>query len=169
MKLELINQTYLEERTEFKQRIIKRKWDILILVVEGEYSVTIPEKQCSLVLKKNDIMFLPANMEIEREVLSPLTCYHLTFSMQMDHPFLLVFYRISVFQRKFNQNLLYLKALFAMIKQNIAICPQFLINSVKSSQDIHVTDKCFTDKRRVPWYASSPTPQLTLRLPSWKN
>ena len=89
MKLELINQTYLEERTEFKQRIIKRKWDILILVVEGEYSVTIPEKQCSLVLKKNDIMFLPANMEIEREVLSPLTCYHLTFSMQMDHPFYL--------------------------------------------------------------------------------
>jgi AraC-like DNA-binding protein len=89
MQSELINQTYIEEHTEFKQHIIKRKWDILILVVEGEYSVTIPEKQCSFVLGKNDIMFLPAWVEMEREVLSPLTCYHLTFSPQADHPFYL--------------------------------------------------------------------------------
>ena len=89
MQLELINQTYLEERTEFKQRTIKRKWDILILVVEGEYSVRVSETQCSLVLKKNDIMFLPANMEIERGILSPLTCYHLTFCPQAEHPFYL--------------------------------------------------------------------------------
>ena len=89
MQLKLINQTYLEERTEFKQHIIKRKWDILILVVEGEYSVTIPEKERSLVLKKNDIMFLPADTEIERGILSPLTCYHLTFCSQAEHPFYL--------------------------------------------------------------------------------
>ena len=89
MQLELMNQTYIEEHTEFKHRIVKRKWDLLILVVEGKYSATIPEKQCSFLLEKNDILFLPAGVEMEREVLSPLTCYHLTFSPQAEHPFYL--------------------------------------------------------------------------------
>ena len=89
MQLELMNQTYIEEHAEFQHRIVKRKWDLLILVVEGKYSATIPEKQCSFLLEKNDILFLPAGVEMEREVLSPLTCYHLTFSMQAEHPFYL--------------------------------------------------------------------------------
>ena len=89
MQLELINQTYIEEHTEFQHRTVKRKWDLLIFVVEGKYSVRIPEKQRSFVLEKNDILLLPAGVEMEREVLAPLTCYHLSFSPQAEHPFYL--------------------------------------------------------------------------------
>lgn len=89
MQLELINQSYIEGRTEFKNNTVKRKWDILILVVEGEYSVTLPEQQRSFVLSENDIMLLPAGVEMERGILSPLTYYHLSFYPQAEHPFYL--------------------------------------------------------------------------------
>ena len=45
MKIELIHQYYIESRDEFKVSNIKRKWDILIMVVEGEYSIYLCEKQ----------------------------------------------------------------------------------------------------------------------------
>ena len=89
MQIDLINQSYIENRTEFKTGTLKRKWDILILVAEGEYSVFFKEKQKRTVLKKNDIMLIPAEVEFEREILSPLTCYHISFYPQADHPFYL--------------------------------------------------------------------------------
>lgn len=89
MKVELINQSYIEGRTEFKVRTAKRKWDILIMVVEGEYSIFLTEKQKKLILKKGHIMLIPAGVEFEREALSPLTYYHISFYPQADHPFYL--------------------------------------------------------------------------------
>lgn len=89
MQIDLINQNYIENRTEFKTATVKRKWDILILVTEGEYSVFLKEKQKKTVLKKGDIMLIPAEIEFDREILSPLSCYHLSFYPQADHPFYL--------------------------------------------------------------------------------
>ena len=89
MQVDLINQSYIENRTEFKITTLKRKWDILIMVSEGEYSVFLKEKQKRIVLKKNDIMLIPAGVEFDREILSPLSCYHISFYPQADHPFYL--------------------------------------------------------------------------------
>ncbi len=89
MEIDLVNQNYIENRTEFKMNTLKRKWDILILVTEGEYDIYLREKQKRIVLKKGDIMLLPAGMEIDRDILSPLSCYHISFYPQADHPFYL--------------------------------------------------------------------------------
>ena len=89
MQIDLINQNYIENRTEFKTATVKRKWDILILVTEGEYSVFLKEKQKKMILKKGDIMLIPAEIEFDREILAPLSCYHLSFYPQADHPFYL--------------------------------------------------------------------------------
>ena len=69
MRIELINPSYFEGRTEFKVTNVKRKWDILIMVVEGEYSIFLKEKQKKLILKKGHIMLIPAGVEFEREAL----------------------------------------------------------------------------------------------------
>lgn len=89
MQIELINQQYIENRTEFKVTSLKRNWDILIMVVEGEYEVLLKESQKTVVLKKNDIMLIPAGIEFERKITSELTCYHFYFYPQTDHPFYL--------------------------------------------------------------------------------
>lgn len=89
MQINLINQSYIENRTEFKTNTVKRKWDILLMVTDGEYAVYIAEKQKRTVLRKGDIMLIPAEVEFDREILSPLSCYHLSFYPQADHPFYL--------------------------------------------------------------------------------
>ena len=89
MEIHLINQHYIENRSEFKINTLKRKWDMLILVTEGEYDIYLREKQKRIVLKKGDIMLLPAGMEIDRDILSPLSFYHISFYPQADHPFYL--------------------------------------------------------------------------------
>lgn len=89
MEIDLINQHYIEERTKFKISTLKRKWDILILVTEGEYDIYLKEMQKRIMLKKGDIMLLPAGMEIDRDIRLPLSCYHISFYPQADHPFYL--------------------------------------------------------------------------------
>ena len=59
MQIDFINQSYIENYAEFKSTTLKRAWDLIIMVVEGEYSISTEEKQKPIVLKKNDIMFIP--------------------------------------------------------------------------------------------------------------
>ena len=89
MQINLINQRYHESLTEFKAKRLKRKWDILIMVVDGEYSIFFTDTQKKLVLKKNDIALIPAEVEFEREILSPVTSYHINFFSHVEHPFYL--------------------------------------------------------------------------------
>lgn len=89
MQIELINQSYQEGLEEFKLKSFKRKWNILTMVVEGEYAITFKETQKTLVLRKNEIALVPAEMEVERSVRAALTYYHIAFYAQADHPFYL--------------------------------------------------------------------------------
>ena len=89
MQIELINQSYQEGLEEFKLKSFKRKWNILTLVVDGEYAITFKETQKTLILRQNDIALIPAGAEIERRVKSAVTYYHVAFYAQADHPFYL--------------------------------------------------------------------------------
>ena len=89
MQIDLIHQSYHENLSEFKVTNIKRKWDILFLVEEGEYSIHIKGERKPFVLAKNEIALIPAGIEFDREVKSPVTYYHLSFDPQGDHPFYL--------------------------------------------------------------------------------
>ena len=89
MQIDLINQTYRENIDEFKLKTAKRKWDMLIMVVEGECTISFREKQKTVTVRKNEIALMPAGIEFERTVASPLTCYNFSFYSQADHPFYL--------------------------------------------------------------------------------
>ena len=89
MQIELISQTYRECTEEFKIKKAKRNWDVLFLVVDGEFTVSFAEKQKTFIAKKNDIVLMPAGLEFEREVTSTLTYYAFSYYSQADHPFYL--------------------------------------------------------------------------------
>ena len=89
MQIDLIYQYYFENKTEFIRNTLTSEWDILIAVVDGEYAISFKDEQKNIVLGKNDIMFIPGGVEFDREVLSPITYYHLSFYPQADHPFYL--------------------------------------------------------------------------------
>ena len=86
MQIELIHQSFHENIDEFKVTNIKRKWDIMFLVEEGEVSILIKGHQKPFVLKKNEIALLPADVEFDREVISTVSFYHFSFYPQGDHP-----------------------------------------------------------------------------------
>ena len=73
MQIDLIHQSYHENLSEFKVTNIKRKWDILFLVEEGEYSIHIKGERKPFVLTKNEIALIPAGIEFDREVKSAVT------------------------------------------------------------------------------------------------
>ena len=87
MNIDLISQNYIENYTEFKTVRVKRAWDLLIMVVEGEYLISARESQKSFIIKNNEIMFVPAGVEFERKAISPLFCYHIAFYPQAEHSF----------------------------------------------------------------------------------
>lgn len=89
MQINLINQIYRECLDEFKTKVVQRKWDILILVVDGDYSMMIEGRKKPLVLRKNEIALIPAGVKFERKADSPVTYYHFSFYAQADHPFYL--------------------------------------------------------------------------------
>lgn len=89
MQIELINQSYHEGLEEFKLKSAKRKWNILTMVAGGEYVLFFKEMQKTMVLQKNEIALIPAGVEFERRVKSPVTYYHVAFYAQADHPFYL--------------------------------------------------------------------------------
>jgi AraC-like DNA-binding protein len=84
MKTELYFQSYHEELACFKRSTIKSEWDTLILVVDGAYGIHINDQ--SMVIKKNEIMFIPAGVKFDREVLSSVTYYNICFRREGEHP-----------------------------------------------------------------------------------
>ena len=88
MEINLISQLYRQEFVEFKYPVwTTKKWSTFILVESGEYRLRLDGWKKSVVLKANDIAFVPPDVQYEREALSPLTCYHFAFSAPADHPF----------------------------------------------------------------------------------
>lgn len=87
MQIDLINHIHRENLTEFKESVVKRRWDILILATDGEYSIQLKDKIKPIILKPNEIGYIPAHTEFTRKAISPLGYYHLAFYSQADHPF----------------------------------------------------------------------------------
>ena len=87
MQIELISQSHKENLSEFPNTLMKRNWDILIIVLEGTYSIQPAGRKKPFYIRKNEIAFIPLGTEFERDVISPLTYYHISFRAQSDHPF----------------------------------------------------------------------------------
>ncbi len=89
MQIELLTQTYRECFDEFRLTSAKKSWDMLIMVLEGECTISFKEEQKTVTVSKNEIAFMPAGLEFERKVTKTLTCYNMEFFAQADHPFYL--------------------------------------------------------------------------------
>ncbi len=89
MQIELITQTYRESFEQFKLMSAKNNWDMLIMVLEGECTISFKKEQKTVTVSKNEIAFMPAGLEFERKVTKTLTCYNMEFFAQADHPFYL--------------------------------------------------------------------------------
>ncbi len=87
MQIDVINQYFFEDRTEVKSPVIKRRWDILILVVSGSYSIHPTGAKKPYLLHGGELGYIPAGTEVERRLLEPTTHYHIAFYSQADHPF----------------------------------------------------------------------------------
>ena len=87
MQIDVINHIHKESVTEFKTTTLKRKWDLLIFVTEGEYAIQIQNKTKPIILKAGDTVFIPSQTEFVRDIISPVSYYHLAFYSQVDHPF----------------------------------------------------------------------------------
>ena len=87
MQIELINQYYRERLVNFTVPVMKRGWDILIMVADGIYTVQVTGQKKPLVLEKNEIAFLPAGTEFTRIATDAPTYYHISFRAEGEHPF----------------------------------------------------------------------------------
>lgn len=87
MQIEFVYQSYRENFEHFQKNPTKSEWDWLIVVESGALSILPHTKAKPLELQKNEIAFIPAGVEFERNVLSPLSYYDLYFHAQKEHPF----------------------------------------------------------------------------------
>lgn len=87
MQIELINQTRWDHVRAFKTPTLKRSWDILIVVLEGTYSIQPTGRKKPILLSKNEIAFIPSGTEFARSTPEEVSYYHISFRAQVDHPF----------------------------------------------------------------------------------
>ncbi|MBQ8309447.1 MAG: helix-turn-helix transcriptional regulator [Clostridia bacterium] len=87
MQIELINQSQRENLEAFKTPTLKRNWDILIIVLDGIYSIYTEGRKKPILLHKNEIAFIPSGTEFTRSAVEPVSYYHISFCSQGDHPF----------------------------------------------------------------------------------
>lgn len=87
MQIELVNYFNRENIEKFKEGIIKWRFNTMLLVTGGEYVIRFADKQKPMVLKKNDIVFIPMGTELERSVGLPASYCHISFHSQADDPF----------------------------------------------------------------------------------
>ena len=87
MKVDLISHGYNEKLPDFRLKTLKRAWDVLLFVVDGEYEITLKDKQKKIILRKNDIALIPMGAEIDRKIISPVSYYYVSFYSQPEHQF----------------------------------------------------------------------------------
>ena len=87
MKVQIISQTFFEEKEFYKKPEVKLRWDQIVMIEKGACSVGIEGEEKARVVQEREILFLPAGTSLIRTVLSPITAYHLSFIAPADHPF----------------------------------------------------------------------------------
>ena len=87
MEIDLISQLYRQDFPEFKYPVWTSKWNTFVIVESGEYQLKLESWQKPIILKANDIAFVPPEVKFERKALTPINFYHFAFKAQADHPF----------------------------------------------------------------------------------
>ncbi len=70
-------------RSYFEMTSGKRPWDILLLLTSGAFSIKMSNKEFEI--SKGEILYIPANVYIERKIISPISFHQ--FAFVTDHQF----------------------------------------------------------------------------------
>lgn len=87
MEIDYISRLYLHEYTEFKHPLFTSRWNMFVLVESGEFSLKQEGWQRPVIIKENEIAFIPANIPIERKVVKPLSFHQFSFGADAEHSF----------------------------------------------------------------------------------
>lgn len=87
MEIDYISRLYLQDFTEFKYPVITSRWNMFMLVESGEFQLKLEGWQKPLIIKENEIAFIPPSIGVERKVLNPLSFHQFTFNAEADHSF----------------------------------------------------------------------------------
>ncbi|MBE6552953.1 MAG: helix-turn-helix transcriptional regulator [Ruminococcaceae bacterium] len=87
MQIELLNQYYIENHAQFKKTVVQWRSDVFIMVVSGSYSILPVGRRKPIVLRANEIAFIPEETEVSRELNEITTYYHLSFRSDAEHPY----------------------------------------------------------------------------------
>lgn len=87
MQVQLISQFFFEGREQFKKSSVNFRWDRIVMVASGSFSFLVEGEEKPRCVRENEIVFIPAGTSITRNILEPMTSYHISFITQADHPF----------------------------------------------------------------------------------
>lgn len=87
MEIDFINGIVREGLEAFKLPRLHLHWDMMILVEKGTCKIICGKDGEPIELNGGEITILPADNEIYREAITPLTFYQFTFSTNKDHAF----------------------------------------------------------------------------------
>jgi len=77
MDIKQIFYNTFSNRMYFEMTSGKRPWDILLLLTDGAFSIKMSGKE--LVISKGEILYIPANVYIERKIISPISFHQFAF------------------------------------------------------------------------------------------
>lgn len=75
--IELVFYNHFEQRESFELPHGSRPWHIMLLLTEGEFEITVGEK--NIKIAKNEIAFFPRNTYFERKIISPISFHQFGF------------------------------------------------------------------------------------------
>lgn len=87
MEIDFTNGLLREDLKKFILPHLKLRWDMLMLVEKGTCKIIRGKDGKPFELHEGEIALLPANNEIYREAITPLTFYQFSFNTTQDHPF----------------------------------------------------------------------------------
>lgn len=85
MAIKQIYYNTFSNRPYFEMTSGKRPWDIFLLLTDGAFSIKMSNKE--LVISKGEILYIPANVYIERKIISPISFHQFAFVASQDQPF----------------------------------------------------------------------------------
>lgn len=77
MAIKQIYYNTFSNRPYFEMTSGKRPWDIILLLTDGSFLIKMLDKE--LVISKGEVLYIPANVYIERKIISPISFHQFAF------------------------------------------------------------------------------------------
>ena len=87
MEIDFTNGLLREDLQKFILPRLHLRWDMIMIVEKGACKIICGKDGKPFELREGEIALLPANNDIYREAITPLTFYQFSFNTTQDHPF----------------------------------------------------------------------------------